>query len=124
PGQAAVPPPPEAPPGGSPNCSPGSIPATYQGARSRPGKPPILYLEPPQSDPGQRSKLDFLQELNRRHLKGREEDSELEARIASYELAFHMQKSAPEAVDLSRETEETKRLYGLDRKETERYGRN
>src|SRR5215468_7097610 len=115
---------PEDPPGGSRNWSTGFMPATYQGVRFRAGKTPILYLEPPQSDPGQRSKLDFLQELNRRHLKGREEDSELEARIASYELAFHMQKSAPEAVDLSRETEETKRLYGLDRKETERYGRN
>jgi hypothetical protein len=115
---------PEDPPGGSRNWSTGFMPATYQGVRFRAGKTPILYLEPPQSDPGQRSKLDFLQELNRRHLKGREEDSELEARIASYELAFQMQKSAPKAVDLSRETEETKRLYGLDRKETERYGRN
>jgi len=115
---------PEDPPGGSRNWSTGFMPATYQGVRFRAGKTPILYLEPPQSDPGQRAKLDFLQELNRRHLKGREDDSDLEARIASYELAFHMQKSAPEAVDLARETEETKRLYGLDRKETERYGRN
>src|SRR5438105_9730553 len=88
---------PEDPPGGSRNWSTGFMPATYQGVRFRAGKMPILYLEPPQSDPGQRSKLDFLQELNHRHLKGREEDSELEARIASYELAFHMQNAAPEA---------------------------
>src|SRR5262249_12010603 len=94
---------PEDPPGGSRNWSTGFMPATYQGVRFRAGKTPILYLEPPLtptplpqgergrgegSDPGQRSKLDFLQELNRRHLKGREEDTELEARIASYEMAY------------------------------------
>src|SRR5262249_46208483 len=52
------------------------------------------------------------------------EDTDLEARIAAYELAYRMQAAAPEAVDLARETEETKRLYGLDRRETERFGRN
>ena len=113
----------EDPPGGSRNWSTGFMPATYQGTRFRAGKTPVLYLEPG-TGAGQRSKLDFIQELNRRHRRGREDDSELEARIASYELAFRMQQSAPEAVDLSRETAATKQLYGLDRKETERYGRN
>ena len=115
---------PEDPPGGSRNWSTGFMPATYQGTRFRAGRTPVLYLDPPGSEPAQRTKLDFIQELNRRHRKGREDDSELEARIASYELAFKMQRSAPEAVDLSRETAETKRLYGLDRKETESLGRN
>ncbi len=115
---------PEGPPGGSRNWSTGFMPASYQGTRFRAGKTPILYLDPPQSGPGQREKLDFIQELNRRHQKGREDDSELDARIASYELAFHMQKHAPEAVDLSKETEETKKLFGLDRKETAAFGRN
>src|SRR5262249_47377963 len=72
----------------------------------------------------QRGKLDFIQELNRRHQQTRRDDSDLEARIASYELAFRMQKHAPEAVDLSKETPATKRLYGLDDKATERMGRN
>ena len=115
---------PEDPPGGSRNWSTGFMPATHQGTRFRAGRTPVLYLEAPGTEPGQRAKLDFIQELNRRHRQGREDDSELEARIASYELAFKMQRSAPEAVDLARETEETKRLYGLDRKETESLGRN
>jgi uncharacterized protein (DUF1501 family) len=65
-----------------------------------------------------------VQDLNRRHLAERGEDHDLEARIASYELAYRMQSAAPEAVDLSRETEETRRLYGVDVKTTERLGRN
>src|SRR5439155_13289492 len=114
---------PEDPPGGSRNWSTGFMPAAYQGTRFRSGKTPVLYLDPADAVPGQqRAKLDFLQELNRRHRKGREDDSELEARIGSYELAYQMQKSAPEATDLARETEETKRLYGADRPETERMG--
>ena len=115
---------PEDPPGGSRNWSTGFMPATYQGTRFRAGRTPVLFLEGQGTDAGQRARLDFIQELNRRHRKGREDDSELEARIASYELAFKMQRSAPEAVDLARETEETKRLYGLDRKETAAFGRN
>jgi uncharacterized protein (DUF1501 family) len=72
----------------------------------------------------QREKLDFIQELNRRHRAARMDNDDLEARIAAYELGYKMQSSAPEAVDLSKETEETKKLYGLDQKETEKYGRN
>jgi hypothetical protein len=98
------------------------MPPTYQGTKFLAGKTPVLYLDP--AGQRQRAKLDFLQELNRRHLAQRREDAELEARIASYELAYRMQSSAPEAVDLAGETEATRRLYGLDRKETERYGRN
>jgi hypothetical protein len=112
------------PPGGSRNWSTGFMPATYQGTRFRAGRTPVLYLEPYQESSGQRAKLDFLQELNRRHQKSRQDDSELEARIAAYELGWRMQRHAPEAVDLARETQETQRLYGLDRKETAAFGRN
>jgi hypothetical protein len=117
---------PEDPPGGSRNWGTGFMPATYQGTRFRDGKTPVLHLQPPTPDSGerQRAKLDFVQELNRRHRESRTEDGDLEARIAAYELAYKMQASAPEAVDLSKETDETRRLYGMDEKATERYGRN
>jgi hypothetical protein len=117
---------PEDPPGGSRNWSTGFMPASYQGTRFRDGKTPVLHLEPPPTESGepQRAKLDFIQELNRGHRATRTEDSELEARIAAYELAYKMQSSAPEAVDFSKETDETKKLYGLDDKATERYGHN
>ncbi len=117
---------PEDPPGGSRNWSTGFMPSSFQGTRFREGKVPILDLEPP---PGasrdvQRAKIDFLQELNRKHLAAGRQDSDLEARIASYELAYRMQSAAPEAVDLSRETTATQKLYGLDDKTTARMGRN
>jgi hypothetical protein len=117
---------PEEPPGGNRNWSTGFMPATYQGTKFRSGKTPILDLESarPLAPGSQRAKLDFIQELNRRHRAARAEDDHLEARIAAYELAYRMQAAAPEAVDLSQETEETRRLYGLDRQETERFGRN
>jgi hypothetical protein len=116
---------PEDPPGGSRNWSTGFMPAVFQGTKFRDGATPILHLRPPVGlEPHQRAKLDFLQELNRRHQATRTEDHELEARISAYELAYRMQSSAPEAVDLARETEETRRLYGLDQKATERVGRN
>jgi len=112
--------------GGNRNWGTGFMPATYQGTRFREGDSPILYLTPERSvDPAlQRAKLDLIQQLNQKHRETRKEDDELEARIASYELAYRMQAAAPEAVDLSRETVETKKLYGLDQKDTERMGRN
>lgn len=94
----------------------GFLPAAYQGTSFRPGKNPILNLTPP---PGmgraeQRDLLDTLGEMNRAHLAARNADSELAARLESYELAFRMQMSAPEATDISGESEATKKLYGLD----------
>ncbi len=117
---------PEDPPGGARNWSTGFMPATYQGTRFRDSGTPVLHLQPPLSQRGkaQRSKLDFVQELNHRHLGERGEDHDLEARIAAYELAYRMQSAAPEAVDLAQETAETRRLYGLDDKATARMGRN
>jgi uncharacterized protein (DUF1501 family) len=102
------------------------MPATYQGTRFRNGATPVLHLAPPVEIDGaqQRSKLDFIAELNRRHLRDRAGDSELEARIASYELAFRMQAEAPVAVDLAQETEATQAAYGLQDKATAAFGRN
>jgi hypothetical protein len=116
---------PEDPPGGARNWGTGFMPSTYQGTRFRTGKTPILHLQPPREGRAtQRGKLDFLQELNRRHRATRREDADLEARIASYELAFRMQSAAPEAVDLAKEPAPIRRLYGVDEKKTERLGRN
>jgi uncharacterized protein (DUF1501 family) len=72
----------------------------------------------------QRAKLSLLQQFNQTHAASRAQQTELEARIESYELAFRMQAQAPLAVDLAQETEATQKLYGLDKKETETFGRN
>lgn len=112
--------------GGTKNWSSGFLPAEFQGTQFRPGDVPILALKPPAniSNARQRGKLDFLNQLNRTYNERRDNDSELEARIASYELAFRMQAAAPVAVDLSKETEETRKLYGIDKPLTERFGTN
>jgi hypothetical protein len=94
----------------------GFLPAAYQGTSFRPGKNPILNLTPPagMGRAEQRDLLDTLGELNRAHLAARNADMELAARLESYELAFRMQMAAPEATDISGESEATKKLYGLD----------
>jgi uncharacterized protein (DUF1501 family) len=112
------------PKGGAPAWGNGFLPAAYQGTLIRGGTVPVLHLKPPPgvSSEQQRRVLDFVAQSNRDHLAQRGTDSELEARIAAYELAFRMQVHAPEVVDVTSETEETKRLYGLDRKETAEFG--
>ncbi|MGL4552940.1 MAG: DUF1501 domain-containing protein [Gemmataceae bacterium] len=112
---------PERPPGGGRNWGTGFMPATFQGTQFRSGKSPVLDLA--SDDPAQRAKLDLIGALNRKHLAGREGDTDLEARVESYELAYRMQAAAPEAVDLSKETAATRKLYGADDKATERMGR-
>src|SRR5262245_51344098 len=94
------------PPGGNRVWGTGFMPATYQGTRFRSGKNPVLHLAPPEEigDRQQRYKLDYINDLNRRHLATRAGDAELEARIAAYELAYRMQAEAPVAVDLAQET--------------------
>ncbi|MBL9137399.1 MAG: DUF1501 domain-containing protein [Verrucomicrobiales bacterium] len=116
-------------PGGHPvdgarNWSNGWMPPLFQGTVIRPREPRILNLDPPAHLRGepQRLNLEFLAELNRRHLREHPGENDLEARIASYELAAKMQLSAKEALDLSGETEATKRLYGLDDPVTQEYG--
>jgi Protein of unknown function (DUF1501) len=114
------------PPGASRQWSTGFMPATYQGTQFRDGKTPILDVTPPAgySDARERRTLDFIQKMNREHLAGRADDENLEARIASYELAYRMQAAAPEATDLSSETAETRALYGLDDQTTASNGHN
>ena len=111
--------------GGPRNWGPGFMPAEYQGTRFRSGPQPVRFLHPKGgADRARlRRKLDLLKEINTRHARTREK-SELDARIEAYELAFRMQREAPEAVDLAGETEATKSLYGLDKKETRGMGRS
>jgi hypothetical protein len=110
--------------GGPPAYGAGFLPANNQGTVMRSGTAPILDLKKPESisDSAQRRILDLAGKLNERHLRARGDDPELAARIASYELAYRMQSEAPEAVDLAQETEPTRRLYGLDRRETVEFG--
>jgi hypothetical protein len=110
---------------GPKNWGAGFMPALYQGTPLQNGAEPIQYLANPKdvTDPRQRAKLEYLAKLNKAHAAERPEQSELEARIASYELAFRMQAEAPGVVDLSDETAETQALYGMDRKESAAFGR-
>jgi hypothetical protein len=112
--------------GGPKNWSSGFLPAVYQGTQFRNEGAPIYHLDPPAtvSERQQRSKLDLLANLNRHFATQNPGDSEINARLNSYELAWRMQSAAPEAVELSNESEATRKLYGLDRKETEKFGRN
>lgn len=114
------------PVGGPKNWSSGFLPATYQGTQFRQGDTPILHLKPPAgiTDKQQRSKLDFLRDLNERFSAQNPGDTELEARIGAYELAYQMQSAGPEAVDLTKESEATKKLYGIDEPETAGFGTN
>lgn len=103
----------------------GFLPAIHQGTMLRTEGAPIqnLALPPGIAVGQQRRMLDELARWNRRHASARPDDSRLEARIANYELAFRMQSTAPELVDVAGETAATRGLYGLDAPPTERFGR-
>ncbi|PWB95699.1 MULTISPECIES: DUF1501 domain-containing protein [Methylosinus] len=109
---------------GSVNWSSGFLPAVYQGTAFRPGAQPILHQAPPEliGLEQQRESLDLLHRLNDLRSAARPDDSELAARTNSYDLAYRMEATAPEAVDLSKETEATKALYGLDNEATVNMG--
>lgn len=111
--------------GGAPAWGNGYLPATYQGTILRGGKTPILNLNNPPlvSNEQQRDTVDFINRLNRENLRPGEENSPLAARISSYELAYRMQSHAHEVVDVSKESDATRRLYGLDNRVTEDFGR-
>ena len=109
---------------GPKNWSSGYMPATYQATVMRSSGTPILDLEPRDlKQPTQRKLLDTLQQYNQDHYDARSDNSDLAARIASYELAYKMQSTAPEAVDLSKETEKTKEMYGLNHPTEAYFGR-
>ena len=106
------------------NWSNGFLPSLYQGTIVRPQEPRILNLTPPQHLQGdaQQRYLRYLAELNRRHLQSFPGELDLEARIASYQLAARMQTAAAEALDVSQESRTTQRLYGLDDEATRNFG--
>lgn len=106
------------------NWSNGWLPSLYQGTVVRPQEPRILNLHPPAHLKGaaQERSLKFLQQLNQRHLEKRPGQLDLQARISTYELAARMQTSATEAIDLSKESKATQKLYGMDDPATAEYG--
>ena len=110
--------------GGPPAWGSGYLPATFQGTTMRPGKSPILYLQPPAgiTDDRQRRLLSFVQRANERHLAERNFDDQLAARMNAYELAFRMQSEAPDVVDLRGESAATLKQYGIGESETDDYG--
>ncbi len=112
------------------NFSAGFLPAAHAGTIIKPNAPiPIANLQPPAfadeiTPQSESDGLRLLERLNQQHLQQRPGDSRLAARMASFELAARMQSSAPEALDVERETEATQRLYGLDDEQTAPFGRN
>jgi len=109
---------------GAKNWTSGFMPASYQGVQLRSGASPILDLKPPagMSVKTQRKIINQLNRYNSQHSASRKSNSNLTARIASYELAFDMQKHAPEVVDTSREPDHIKKLYGVDQDRTRDFG--
>jgi len=116
-------------PGGHPtlgvkNWTNAWLPPVYQGTVVRSKEPRILNLDPPPHLRGtlQAQNLEFLQSLNRDYFERHPGEADLEARIASYELAARMQTAAKEALDISTENAATRKMYGLDDEETREYG--
>ena len=122
PAYVVMPQPEGTPEGGTPCWGSGFLPAVHQGTLLRSGPSPILHLKPPAgvTPERQRRTLDLIQQMNA--VDTMPGDNEMAARIASYELAFKMQTSAPEAVDISKEPEHIRRMYGLDQKRTLDFG--
>jgi hypothetical protein len=110
---------------GAKNWSSGYMPATYQGTLLRSSGDPILNLKRPDglSESAQRQLLDSLADYNREHFASRADNSDLAARINSYEMAYRMQQYAPEAVNLDEELPATRELYGLEQPHTREFGR-
>src|SRR5215213_8377105 len=103
------------PPGGLDNFNSGFLPAAYQGSVFKPAGQPVAYIKPPEGAPNsQRRKLDLMRKLDAGVLARTGHDDQLESAVANYELAFKMQSAVPELMELSGETEATRKLYGLD----------
>jgi hypothetical protein len=103
----------------------GFLPSEHQGVQFRAGKDPVLFLDNPQGYDGQDRKemLDHLTQLNRMQNETYN-DSEVEARIAQYEMAYRMQTSVPDAIDISKESDKVFELYGIDSREPGTYAAN
>jgi len=113
------------PQGGAGNWSNGYLPADFQGTPLRPKGSPILDLHPPKgvTRSQQRTNLDLLAKLNQHHLEVRPDRNELEARMASYELAYRMQMEVPGVLDFKGESEATLEAYGVGTTKTDAFGR-
>jgi hypothetical protein len=122
PAYCVMPQPEGVPEGGAPCWGAAYLPAVYQGTLLRKGPSPLMNLKPPGgvTPERQRDTFDLLRQLNALNL--RPDDTELAARISTYELAFRMQQHAPEAVDLARETARTRNEYGLNDPRTADFG--
>lgn len=109
---------------GGENWNHGKLPSIYQGTVVRPSEPRIFNLDAPRHLRGepQAAQLALLQHFNQEHLRQHPGENDLEARIATYELAARMQLAAKEAFDISRETAATHRMYGIDQQVTRDYG--
>jgi Protein of unknown function (DUF1501) len=110
---------------GAPNWGNGYMPAAYQGTQFRSMGDPIVDLKPPKEMGPERQRhwLELLRSYNQEHLQRNPEDTDLSARIQSYELAYRMQIHASEAIDITKESEATRKLYGLDEEITQYFGR-
>ena len=110
--------------GGNLNWSSGFLPTTYQGTLFRPEGTPVINLTRPKdvARDDQRRQLDLLAQLNARHLDKHPGEAELQGRIDSFELAYRMQMEATDLVDFSSETADTRKMYGVDQKETRSFG--
>jgi hypothetical protein len=113
------------PKGHAQNWGAGFLPSVYQGTYLKPSGVPIDNMVPPAELAGerQRAQLDLLAELNRRHQEENPAEKELAARIETFELAYRMQSAAPEALEVDKEPEFIKKLYGLDRKPCAHFAR-
>jgi hypothetical protein len=108
--------------GGTTCWSNGFLPALYQGTQFRSGKTPVLDLQPPGGVDRQQATLDLVRRLDESHLQQHAGQSELEARIAAYELAFRMQARIPEAIGIDSEPQYIRDMYGLDSRSTQEFG--
>jgi hypothetical protein len=113
------------PKGHAQNWGAGFLPGSYQGVRLRNNGPPVDNLDrsPGQSPSAQRAMLDRLAAMNRQHLERYSDESELSARIESFELAFRMQLTAPDILNADHEPGHIQRLYGLDNDKCAHFGR-
>ena len=125
PAYVALPDPAGLPVDGARNWSSGWLPPLYQGTAIRSEGMPVLHLQPKTARPAEidHARLDLLRRLNTRHQQTRPGELELDARIASFELAARMQLTATDALDTNQETAATQRLYGLDADKTKSYGK-
>lgn len=125
PAYVALPDPSGMPVDGARNWSSGWLPPLYQGTVVRSDGMPVLHLQPKvsRSEAIEQGRLSLLRALNESHRKRHPSELELDARIATFELAARMQLSATDALDVAQETESTRKMYGMEQDVTRSYGK-